>query len=109
MICNNCNNSLTRQDITCPNCQIKTGIGAITLLNVSYILGSIGAIMGFGPLIYWMLWINGSVPSLTSDLGDGLNLILTGIAVTIIGSLIGLAGLIMLLVAISQKRYRRAR
>ncbi|MEY4654936.1 MAG: hypothetical protein ACK5CU_04440 [Rhodoluna sp.] len=109
MICNNCNNSITRQDVTCPHCQITTGVGAIALQNLSYVLGSIGAIMGFGPLIYWTMLINGSVAIPTSDWGDGVNLFLTGIAVTIIGSLIGVAGLIMLIIAISQKRYRKAR
>lgn len=110
MICNNCNNSITRQDVICPNCQIKTGVGAITLQNASYILGSIGAVMGFGPLIYWAMMINGVVVApATSDWRDGLNLLLTGVVVTILGSLIGLAGLIMLLIAISQKRYRKAR
>ena len=109
MICSNCNNPITRLDIICPNCQIKTGVGAIGLLNLSYVLGSIGAVMGFGPLIYWILLINGNVSAPTSDWGQGISLFFTGIAVSIIGSLIGLAGLIMLIIAVSQRRYRKAR
>ena len=109
MICSNCNTQITRQDITCPNCQIRTGVGSIGLLNASYVLGAIGVVLGFGPYIYFNAILSGTVDSPTTDLGQSISYFFAGIIISILGAGLGLAGLIMMIIALSQKKYRKAR
>lgn len=109
MICINCNNSITRQDVICPNCQSRTGIQTVGMLYASIVLSALGVILGFGPILYLNALASGALTSPTNDLGQSLNFLFIGIAVTLIGALIGLVGLILLVISLSQKRYRKAR
>ena len=109
MVCVNCNYPITRQNDICPNCQMRTGVGSIGLLNTGYVLGGIGIILGFGPTFYFNAILSGSVANPASDLGQGISYFITGITISVLGGGLGLAGLIMVIVALSQKKYRKTR
>lgn len=108
MICNNCNNSITKQDAICPNCQSKTGINTIGLLNAGIVLSALGLILGFGPTLYWFMLMSGVMYTPLSY-ESGFDLFFQGVFITIIGIICGIVGLIMFSIGIGQKRYRKAR
>ncbi|MFM8927608.1 MAG: hypothetical protein ACKOFA_05345, partial [Rhodoluna sp.] len=68
----------------------------------------LGVVLGFGPITYWYLLTTG-VMYTPLDFKGGVDLFFQGILLTGIGIILGLVGLVMFIIALANKKYRKIR